>query len=318
MPLIPEVRAPIHTQTMLQRITAMLLLALASACATYSPDDSLSGGVPSSTLLALSPDGRSLVAAWPESGVMRAELLRFDGLKVTSRQPIRLPGNATSMRWSRSPDEILVAALNGQQGELLRLNVSSGLVQVIYRSKTWIRYPIETEMNAFAFLEATEPGGRYSRWQKLSGGVKKPLDTKIYSMAAPLEQVGQSLHLLEPTKKFRQFNGVLPAGMNDLITPTTWALKCADTETLTCLRTHNLADRAGRFVGALELVHGARVICSIGDRWIDEREIQISSDGRTVAFHGGAERNARRLVYLANTSENCATIAVLPAPLGSR
>jgi len=69
--------------------------------------EALSSGLPSSTLLALSPNGKQLLVAWPEGNSMaRARLLELSATAVTGSKNISLPKGTFTMAWSRAPTEI--------------------------------------------------------------------------------------------------------------------------------------------------------------------------------------------------------------------
>ena len=294
------------------KTAAILSLLLLAACG-HAPREPLPGGLPGSTLLALSPDGTQLLVAGPEGATAtRGRLLELSRNGVASTRNVPLPQDTFTMAWSRSPTDVLLTTRSPDQGgELLRLDVATGARRVVHQSSSMLRFPIETQAGVYAVLEARKPGDRYSQWQRISAQGKTLLNDKFYSLAAPLEQVNGSLHLLEPTRQFRVFEGRLPQGMAGLVTDTTWTLNCADKLPLTCVRRHVFMPPEGGAYATIEIVQGGRR-CAVGERWIDAREVQISRDGSTVVFHGGPERGAPRAVYAVDTA-TCRTFTALAA-----
>jgi hypothetical protein len=284
------------------RAIGIVGLFLLAAC-SHAPREVLPGSLPGSTLLALSPDGKQLLVARPEgTDTVRGRLLGLASGGVISARDVPLPKGTLTMAWSRSPAHVLLTTHSPEQGgELLRVDLSTGARQVVHASSSMLRFPIETQPGVHAVLEARTPGDRYSQWQRISPQGKTLLHEKIYSLAAPLEQVQGSLHLLEPTRQFRVFEGQLPQQMRGMVTDTTWTLHCADKLPLTCVRTQVFLPKAGGSYGTIEILRGTQR-CAVGERWIDAREVQISPDGSTVAFHGSPERGAPRAVYAVDTS----------------
>jgi len=197
-----------------------------------------------------------------------------------------------------------VTTRNGAASDLVRVDLQGGVQTVIYSSPSLMRFPRELAEGKYVFLEASEPGGRFSRWQKLEAGAKKQLNERPYSLAAPLQYSRGALFLLEPTQppSFRVMEGTLPASLPGLVDPSTYAFKCADDEALTCLRMDVHFDAFGQTVVNMYVLAG-RQRCEISRKWgADVRELAVSRDGSTVVFHAPADVAKKvRAIYVVNT-----------------
>lgn len=300
-------------RALLPTLTATALtLALVAGCESGPPFNYPSGGIPPTTLLALSPNGQQLLVSWPQKAdKTQARLLTLHGNTVTSARDVPLPDDTFSTAWSRTDHHVLVTTRNPKGSELLRIDLRTNERATLYKSAALMRYPLEVGEGHYVFLEANKPGDRYNQWQQLQGGQKTLLNDKIYSLAAPLNQVQGALILLEPSLTFRAFQGTLPAGLRELIDPSTWVIRCADINPLTCVRTHNHFDPSGRSFGTMEIFNGSHR-CDIGGRWLDDREIRISRDGRTVVFHAAVtDVNGPRAIYIVNNDNvDCSPVQI--------
>lgn len=283
---------------------------LAAGCGSMPTGDS-SPGLPNQALLALHPGGDQVLVSWRDAGTAtQARLIGLHaGASGGAPKPVVLPKDTFDMAWSLSADAILVTTWSKTGNQLSRLDLASGTRAVLYESGGALRFPMEIEDGTYVFLEALSAAERSSQWQRLASGRKTLLNPKIYRLAAPLEQIGGSLHLFEPTKEFRIFAGPLPSGLRELVTPTTWSIRCADKEPLSCVRNHFFMPKDGSPFSTMDVVIGGRT-CHVAGRWTDAREVQISRDGSTVAFHARASREGVRAVYAIDTRKGCLPVAV--------
>lgn len=301
------------TRSLIPVLTAtVLILALAAGCASRPQFDDPAGGIPPDTELALSPNGQQLLVSWrDQSDKPQAKLLALSGTTVTAMRDVSLPGDTFTTSWGRSDHDVVLTTWNGNSSELLRVDLRGDVRTVVYKSALRMRFPLEVAADNHVFLEATEVGGRYSQWQRLQGGQRSLLDTKIYSLAAPLDHVQDSLFLLEPSLSFRGFQGKLPAGLRELVTPSTFVIRCADISPLTCVRTHLLFGPSGRSFGTMEIVNDGRA-CAIGGQWVDERSLLVARDGRTVVFHAapGDPYGPRAIYVVKNDNGECLPVQI--------
>lgn len=288
-----------------------LALAMLSGCAA-SLD--ATEPVPPTTELALSPDGRQLLVSWRKSAKStQAKLLTLSGGDVTAARDISLPGTTHTTAWARSERQVLVTTWSREGSELLKIDLDDAVPTVLYKSSSRLRFPLELAEGHYVVLESTEPGGRYSRWQRLQDGHKTLLNDTVYSLAAPLEHRGGSLYVLEPRSPpiFRVLHGKLPAGLQQLIVPTTWTIKCAETQPLVCVQTHNHFGPDGATFGTMEVINGGRR-CKVPGRWLDEREISVSRDGSTAVFHAPVSSiGGPRAIYILKINDD----GCIPMPL---
>ena len=292
----------------------VLTFALAAGCGAGPTFDDTSGGIPPTTELALSPNGQQLLVSWREkASKTQAKLLTLSGKTVTAVRDVSLPADTYTTAWSRSDHNVLVTTLHNDASELLRIDLRGDVRTVLHKSASRMRFPLEVGEDNYVFLEANEPGGRYSHWQRLQSGQKILLNDKSYSMAAPLDHVQGSLFTLEPRNPaiFRVFQGQLPMGLSALIDASTWTITCADKSPLTCVRTHVYFDPSGRTFGTMEIFNGSRR-CDIGGRWLDVREIQVSRDGSTVVFHAPLTNvSGPRAIYVVNNDNvDCSPVQI--------
>ncbi len=278
----------------------VLTFALAAGCA-YEPQrfNDPTGGIPPTTEMALSPNGKRLLVSWRESAnKTQGKLLTLSGKTVASVRDVTLPADTFTTAWSRSEDHVLVTTRNDEGSELLRIDLNADVPTLLYKSASVMRFPLEVSDGNYVFLEGVEPGERTSQWRRLQGGKKSLYNDMLYGLAAPLDQVQGSVFLLEPTLRFRVFQGKLPAGLQALVDPSTWVIRCADKSPLTCVRTHNHYDPDGRTFGTMEIFNGTRR-CDVGGRWLDERKIHFSRDGRTLVFHAAiTDTDGPRAIYI--------------------
>lgn len=288
-----------------------LVLGMLSGCAA-SP--TATEPVPPTTELALSPDGRHLLVSWPETAKRtHAKLLTISGNEVTSVRDVSLPGTTHTTAWARSGGQVLVTTWDREGSELLKIDLDGDVRTLLYKSASRLRFPLEVAENNYVVLENMEPGGRYSRWQRLQDGHKTLLNDAVYSLGAPLEHQEGSLYVLEPRNppSFRVLHGKLPAGLQPLIDPATWTIKCAETRPLICVQTRNYFGPDGRSFGTMEVINGGRR-CKVPGRWLDEREISVSRDGSKVVFHAPVSiiRGPRAIYTLKVNNGGC-----VPKPL---
>ena len=272
--------------------------AVATGCA-YDPFNDPTGGIPPTTEMALSPNGKRLLVSWRESAKKtQGKLLTLSGKTVASVRDVTLPADTFTTAWSRSEDHVLVTTRNDEGSELLRIDLNADVPTLLYKSASVMRFPLEVSDGNYVFLEGMKPGEVSSQWRLLQGGQKTLFNDKLYGLAAPLDQVQGSVFLLEPTLTFRVFQGKLPAGLQALVDPSTWVIRCADKTPLTCVRTHLYFGPTGQSFGTMEIFNGGRR-CGISGRWLDEREVQISRDGSTVVFHAAiADVDGPRAIYI--------------------
>lgn len=291
-------------------LAATFVLTLA-ACSGGPPFHDPAGGIPPSTQLAISPSGKQLLVSWREgSKATRAKLITLADGAVQSMRDVPLPADTFMTRWSRSEDQVLVINWAKDKSELLRVDVQTNARTVLYTSAAILRFPIEVGDGAYVFLEGTAPGVGLSRWQRLEAGNKTVLSDQVYTMAAPLQQVQGSLHLMDPTKRYTVFEGQLPAGLRELINASTWSITCADKVPLTCVRSHLYMPRDGGSFGTEEIFNGAKR-CDVAGRWVDTRELQFSRHGTAVVFHAALEKHGGpRAIYVIPNDGACKPVPI--------
>jgi hypothetical protein len=286
----------------------VLSAALTGAFAATSPIV-VGDHVTPDTQLALSADGRQLLVTSQDRNGTRARLLTIADRAVVSARDVAVPAATFTVAFGRMDDHIIVTTRNGAASDLVRVNLEAGTQTLIYSSASLMRFPREIAEGKYVFLEANEPGGRFSRWQKLESGTKKLLNDRPYSLATPMQHAREALFLLEPTRppSFRVFEGALPAGIASLVQPSTYAFKCADDDPLTCLRMDVHFDPTGRPVVIIYALTGGRQ-CEISGQWgTDVRELAISRDGTTIVFHApiDAAKKVRAIYVARNNGPDC-------------
>lgn len=295
----------------LRRGTMVLSLAWVAGCGSV-PFEDPTGGIPPGTELALSPDGRWLLAGWRDQGKTQGRLLELapDG-SVAGMRDVPLPASLFTLAWGRGEGHALLTTRHRGGSELIRVDLPGGAATTLYSSRSVLRFPLEIDTGEFVVLEERQPGKYYSRWQRLKDGRKTLLSDAVYGLAAPLEHIQGSLHLLEPTLRYRSFQGTLPPGLQELVDRSTWTLHCADRQPYACVRTRAYVPSAESSYSTIELFDGSRR-CSIRGRWRDLREDQISLDGSTLVFHAALDhRDGPRALYIVRNDGRCAPTQVL-------
>lgn len=261
------------------------------------------GDIPDNAQLALSPDGSRLVVSWNEgSGKLHAKLLELEGKRLASIREIALPADTFTTAFATTRQHLLITTTNKKSSDLLKFDLDKGVAELIYKSPYVMRFPLEVSNGHYVFLEGENADNRLSQWQRLQNGDKSLVNPKRYQMAAPLNVVGESLFLLEPWNPpaFRNLSGALPEGLTSLVDANTFSIRCADKQPLTCLREHLYFQPSTR--SRMEILNDQQR-CQIAGRWIDSREVQISRDGSTVAFHAAInDFDGPRAIYIAKNS----------------
>lgn len=278
------------------------------------PAEEPGGAIPASTLLALSPSGKNLVASWPQSSSSRTtRLFTLSGAAVVATRDMALPPDTFTTAFARGDDELLVTTLNGDASELVRVDLQRGDERTsLYRSPAMLRFPLQVEAEHYVFLEANRPGDRFSRWQRLRGGEKSLLSDKNYGLGAPLEHVHGALFQLEPRNppEFRVFEGRLPDGLQAIVDPATWVVTCSDTRPLICARMHLRYSSSGQTFQTLQIFNGTRR-CDVPGQWRELREMRISRDGRTLVFHAAVPGvEAPRAIYAIDNNSGCTPVQI--------
>jgi hypothetical protein len=273
-------------------MTALLLaLVLTTGCAGFNHHTP--GDVPANTQLAISPDGNRLVVSWNDrSGKLKAKLIELQGDQVASTRELELPPKTYTTAFANNNDELLVTTLENKKSDLLKVNLNSNEAKQIYKSSVNLRFPLEVSNENYVFLEGQDPDSRTNSWQRLQNGEKTLLNPKNYGLASRLDVVGEALFILEPwtPPAFRNIYGRLPKGLSALVDKTTFSIICADKNPLVCVRTHLGSTDDGRYFSTIEILNGSQR-CDIAGRWIDAREVVISRNGTTVAFHAAIENH---------------------------
>ncbi len=284
-----------------------LAIALTSGCAAL--DNYTPGDLPANTQLAISPDGNRLVVSWNgRSGKLTAKLIELKGDQVTSSRELALPPNTYTTAFAHNNNELLITTLENKKSELLKVNLNSNETKQIYKSSFNLRFPLEVSDENYVFLEGQDTDSITNSWQRFQNGQKSLLNPKNYGLASRLDVVGDALFILEPwtPPAFRNIHGNLPKGLRSLVNKTTFSIECADKNPLVCARTHLGSTDDGRYFSTIEILDGSQR-CDVVGRWIDAREVVISRNGTTVAFHAAIEDHGgpRALHIIKNVDALC-------------
>ncbi|MES2069492.1 MAG: hypothetical protein V4488_04035 [Pseudomonadota bacterium] len=285
------------------------LLTLACSTGCVSPSyDGISGDIPSETELALSPNGKRLLVSWKDrSDKAHAKLLELNGSEVASMREITLPTHKLTTAFAKNDEQILVTTWDRKSSEFYKINLANDEPRLIYKSAFQIRFPLEVSDENYIFLEGVDANSRSSQWQRYQHGQKSLLNEKHYNLAAPLNVIDGALFLLEPftPPAFRSLYGTTPVELNSLVDSSTFFIRCADKNPLTCLRS-KIHFEKGPSYSTMEIFNGKHR-CEIDGRWVDLREDIISRDGSTVVFHAALnEFDGPRAIYIVkNVNLNC-------------
>lgn len=291
--------------TRAQGLTASLLtVALAAGCASSAPKAFDPSDIPRGSQLALSPSGQRLLVTWKDSSSKtEARLLTLKDSTVTAMRSLPLPEDTFNVAYGLTEDHVIVTTLDKQLAStLVRIDLKGDQRTVLHSSAARMGFPLEIANDHYMFLEATEPGGRFGKWKRLLGQTKTVLSDQLYSRAAPLSHVKDAVFLLEPTQppSFHVFQGSLPAPLTKLVDPSTFVIRCADNDPLSCVRTHLLFGPDGQSFATMEIFNGNRR-CDVNGKWIDAYEVRLSRDGSTLVFLAAMrDFNGPRGIYVVN------------------
>jgi hypothetical protein len=302
------------TQGPVAMVTASILsLACMAGCASSRPFTP--GDVPKNTQLALSPNGsRLLVSWWDSEKKFHAKLVELNGKEVSSAREITLPSHTFTTAFGKGNDRLLVTTLDKSASELFKIDLkkdgAKDVATLIYKSPFMMRYPLEVSDGNYVFLEAQSLGDRYSHWKRFQNGEKTLLNSRPFSLAAPLTVIDEGLFLLVPSTppSFFSLQGTVPAALNGMVDSSTFQIECADRNPLACVRTNIHFDPT---YSTMEILNGQQR-CNIDGRWIDYRELYISRDGSTLVFHAAlTELDGPRAIYIVkNINLNCSANAI--------
>lgn len=274
-------------------------------CSTQPP---YAGDFPASMQLAISPDGTRLFEFWNDhQGVPHGRLLELDGHVVTSRRELRLPSNLWSIAFTEDNQHLLVTTREQGRGELLKVHLTSGQQTSLYKNQFGLAFAKETRQGDHVFLESD---GKASTWKRLRNGQVQQLSLQSFiRRGAPISAVGVNLFQTVPTSptSFLTVHGKVPSGITQLLTPSTFLVRCADGEPWICVRDELLTvnDRNSYYAAGLSLFNGPRKRCDVAGR-VDLMELSISSDGSTVAFHAAIEKlGGERAIYVIKNDAEC-------------
>jgi hypothetical protein len=287
------------------QFTSVALLML-SGCASQPP---YAGDFPASTQLAISPDGKRLFAFWNDhQGAPHGRLLELDGAVVTSRRELLVPSNLRSIEFTEDNQHLLVTTHEQGRGELLKVHLTSGHRTSLYKNQFGLAFAKETRQGDHVFLESD---GKASTWKRLRHGQVRQLSLQPFlRRGAPISAVGGNLFQTVPTSptSFLTVHGNVPSGINQLLTPSTFVMRCADGDPWVCVRTElfTVNDRNSYYAAGLSLFNRPRKRCDVAGRWVDLVNLSVSSDGSTVAFHAAIEKlGGERAIYVIKNDAKC-------------
>ena len=283
---------------------AMLVL---SGCASQPP---YAGEFPAGTQLAIAPDGTRLFASWIDhQGAPQGRLLELDGTVVMSRRELPLPANLWSIAFTEDNQHLLVATRDEQgRGELLKVHLTLGQRTSLYKNQFGLAFAKETRQGDHVFLESD---GKASTWKRLREGRVSQLSLQPFlRRGAPISAVGSNLFQTVPTSptSFLTVHGNVPQGITQLLTPSTFLMRCAGGAPWVCVRDELLVanDQNSYYAAALSLFNGPRKRCDVAGRWVDLMDLSISSDGSTIAFHAAIDKlGGERAIYVIKNDAEC-------------
>lgn len=293
----------------LARKTAAALagaLLVLSGCARQTP---YVGEFPANTQLAISPDGTQLFAAWNDNrDAPHGLLLALDGTAVTLRREVSIPPNPSSIAFTEDNRHLLVTTYAPDRSELLKIHLTTGQQTSLHKNPFGLGFVKETRQGDQVFLESD---GKARTWKRLQAGQVRQLNpSPFFRGAAPLSAVGESLFLTIPTNpaSFLAVHGTVPSGITQLLTPSTFFVRCADGDPWVCARVELLTvnDQNSYYAARLTLFNGPRKRCDVSGRWVDLVDLSISNDGSTIAFHAAIEKlGGERAIYVVRNDAEC-------------
>lgn len=287
------------------RIFILASIFINVGCSSYTPVQK--GDVFANMDISINSASDLIFLQWHDDSSVKQSHGRLLGIragKVEYLQDVELPESVYSSSFGFNSKELLISSQHGGNHYLSKINIQTRQREVVYESKTAIRFPAELHLGEYYFLE-TNNDLKYSNWQKLSGNKKEKINNFPFRAAAYLNLIDDGLILFTPSGNFMTIAGrPFPLPKKVLDSRPFW-VECSKSSAVTCMK--DIAENVGGlYFSRLELISDQRS-CIVPGLWRDVRSMRVSKSGDFAIFHArkNNESNERGIYFVEFGIDKC-------------